>query len=526
MARRRFSVDQIIHILRRIQKGDSDRSIAKCGFGGRNKIRDIREKAEEKGWLGKGEFIPPEDELAQVFILPEVMAPEHTSKVEPYRDTVAEWVKQGIRATTIFDALKRQEPLFEGSYGSVLRFVQNIRAVTKEAYIVIEFEPGECAQVDFGSGPILYNPVTGKEQKTYFFVMTLCCSRHMYVEFVWDQKIKTWLRCHKNAFAWFKKVPKRIILDNLKSAILKACRYDPVVQRSYEEFAREYGFIISPCKPRMPRHKGRVESGVKYIKKTFLPLRDFRNSMAQANQQVREWIMEVGNRIHGTTKQMPLKVFVELEQPALLPLPENPADMAVWAKVKLHPDCHVTYEKAYYSAPYKLVGLELWLKATDKLAELFLEKGGKDEQVALHLLAERPGQRRTNPDHLPPEKLAFFLESPQWCIREAEKVGAHCREFILTLLNKGPVDYLRAAQGVIRLRKKYGGARLEAACYRALLYDNITYRAVNRILKKGLDLEVNDENVYHTEPFLQKSRFGRDISELLYPEKQKERSIA
>jgi len=523
MARKRFTVEQINQIIRRMQLGESNHSIAKAGLACRNKLKRIRDRAKAKGWLDKGVFIPDPDEVAQFFVKPENPVPEQISKVEPYRELVIGWIKKGAQATTIFDGLKRQEPPFEGSYGSVLRFVQSVKESTREVFIVLDFEPGEAAQVDFGTGPILYNPVTKKFQKTYFFVMTLCCSRHMYVEFVWDQKVKTWLRCHKNAFAWFGGIPKKIILDNLKAAILKACRYDPVVQRSYEEFAREYGFIISPCVPRKANHKGRVESGVKYVKKSFLPLRKFKDSLIEANAQVRDWVMEVGSRIHGTTKQMPLTVFVDLEKSALLPIPENPGDLAVWAKVTLHPDCHVSYEKAYYSAPFKYVGQELWLRATDHLVELYIEVGGKTEQIALHPLAERPGQRRKNDAHLPPEKQAFLMENPQWCIDEAEKVGPFCREFIIALLNKGPLDHLRAAQGVIRCRKKYGSQRLEAACRRALHYDNVTYYAVSRILKQGLDVEPIDEEEAPQQSFTFTSRFARDIGKMLHPEKHTER---
>jgi len=122
------------------------------------------------------------------------------------------------------------------------------------------------------------------------------------------------------------------------------------------------------------------------------------------------------------------------------------------------------------------------------------------------------------------EKLAFLMESPQWCIREAEKVGLSCREFIIALLNKGPVEHLRAAQGVMRCRKKYGSPRLEAACRRALYYDNITDGAVNRILKQGLDLESYDEKEALIEPIINNCRFARDIGELLYPEKRTERN--
>lgn len=136
--------------------------------------------------------------------------------------------------------------------------------------------------------------------------MTLCFSRHTYAEIVFDQKTATWLACHRRACEFFGGVPRKMIIDNAKCAITRACYHDPEVQRSYGEMAEGYGFVISPCPPRDPQKKGRVESGVKYVKNSFVPLRTFR-SLDDANAQLRQWIMETaGNRIHGTTRQKPL----------------------------------------------------------------------------------------------------------------------------------------------------------------------------------------------------------------------------
>jgi hypothetical protein len=551
MARRRFRVDQYRDIVRRLQVGESCRSIAKAGLASRNTIREISAIAQRKGWIaasaapsgassrpeadtappGARMVLPGEQEILEAFEEAQHSSPppEHASKVERYRGMVEGWVAQGIRIKTIYQALLRQAPPFEGSYSSVYRFINRIQDRTPEVFVPLSFEPGEAAQVDFGSGPVLTNPQTGKKQRTHFFIMTLCFSRHMYVEFVWDQKVKTWLRCHRNAFAWFSGVPKKIIVDNLKSGITRACRYDPVAQRSYEDLARDYGFIISACKPHTPRHKGRVEAGVKYVKGSFIPLRDFRDSLPETNRQVRQWIQEVGNRTHGTTKQMPSKLFGELEAPALLPIPENPSDLATWAIAKVHPDCHVTYENSYYSVPYQYVGETLWLRETDRIIEVYRDTGGRLAPVALHPLAESPGIWRTTTAHLPPEKLAYLLSTPQHCVTEAGLVGPRCEEFIVSLLGKGHVDYLRAAQGVLRLRKKFGSLRVEAACHRALVFDSISYGSVKRILKAGLDQVALDEVESCIQlPVIGPGRFGRSIASLLQPEKYEgctERSI-
>jgi hypothetical protein len=285
------------------------------------------------------------------------------------------------------------------------------------------------------------------------------------------------------------------------------------VQRSYAECAEGYGFLISPCPPGDPQKKGRVESGVKYLKGNFLPLREFR-TITDANQQLIRWIVEeAGNRIHGTTKQKPLSAFVETERCLLQPLPHRPPELATWAKVKLHGNCHVQFENAYYSAPFRLVHRELWLKATETTVRLFYNL----EMVALHPRLRKPGARSTLDAHLPPEALAYKMHDPQWCLKHAETVGPSCQALIEGLFADRVLDNLRAAQGIIRLGQKYGTGRLEAACRRALGFDNPRYRTVKTILAKGLDQEPSPETAFASlsEPYTGKARFCRDITTLL-----------
>lgn len=141
--------------------------------------------------------------------------------------------------------------------------------------------------MDFGKGPCLFDERTNRMEETWFFVMTLCWSRHQYVELVIHQDVETWLNCHQNAFNWFGGVISKIIIDNAKCAIIKANYHEPHIQRSYEAFAQTYGFIISACPPYDPQKKGRVEAGVKFVKKNFLPLRTF-TSVQDANRQLKE----------------------------------------------------------------------------------------------------------------------------------------------------------------------------------------------------------------------------------------------
>jgi Integrase core domain len=292
MSNRRFEMYQYRQVLVRIRQGDSNRTIARSGLMGRNKVAEVRLLAQEQGWLNPDRPLPDDTELAQHFDQQQPLPSSCISSLEPWRIQITEWHAAGIAGTTICSALTRNHG-FKGSYSAVHRFVrQLVEAQLPEVPLRLCFQAGEAAQVDFGAGPAITDTQTGEIFKTWFFVMTLCWSRHQYAEMVRDQSIATWLSCHRRAFEWFGGVPSRIIIDNPKCAITKACIYDPVVQRAYAEYAEGYTFKIDPCPPRDPQKKGIVESGVKYIKRSFLPLREFR-SLAEANQQLQEWVLGV-----------------------------------------------------------------------------------------------------------------------------------------------------------------------------------------------------------------------------------------
>lgn len=469
-------------VLVRMRQGDSDRQIARSKTMGRRKIAQVREVAAERGWLTPAAPLPDDATLAAAFERPQALPASCVSSLEPWRERIIQWHTQGIQGTTIHAALARDhgDP---GSLSSVYRFVSQLAvALPPDVPLRLCFKPGEAAQVDFGAGPAITHAVTGETRKSWFFVMTLCWSRHQYAEFVPDQSSATWLARHRRAFEWFGGVPGRIIIDNAKCAITKACSHDPQVQRAYAECAEGYGFRIDPCPPHDPQKKGIVESGVKYIKRTFLPLREFR-SLADANRQLAAWVLgEAGNRCHGTTREKPLSRFLA-EKSLLQPLPDVPPQLAVWAKVKVHRDGHVQFDKCLYSVPFRLMGQTLWLKATAQLVTLYRDQ----EAVASHPRQTRPGARSTVPDHLPPEALAWNLHDTQWCLQEAQRIGPQCHALIQALFVDRVLVNLRAAQAVLRLEKPYGCQRLEAACARAVSFGSLRYRSVKAILAKGLD---------------------------------------
>lgn len=502
---------QYRQVLVRLRAGDSERLIARSGLMGRDKAAAFRSLAARCGWLDAEQPLPTDEAIATA-VGQARRARTTVSSAEPWRALVAEWITQGVQGVAIHAALCRTYG-YGGSYSSVHRLIRSIQAaMPAQTTVRLHFEPADAAQLDFGAGPMLAD-ADGVLRRTWAFVMTLAFSRHQYVEFVWDQTVQTWLGCHRRAFEWFGAVPARLIIDNAKCAITRACRNDPLVQRAYAECAEGYGFRIDACPPGQPQLKGIVEAGVKYVKGNFVPLRTFRD-LADLNRQAREWaLQEAGVRIHGTTRRAPLELFAQ-ERPLMRALPAIAPDLGSWHAVTVHRDCHVKFDYALYSAPYTLVGKRLWLRATDTAVALYEDY----RHLATHPRAQRRGERITVGDHLPPNAARFLAHDRAWCLQQARAVGQACATLVEHLLADRVLERLRAAQGVLRLAQQYGAARLECACQRAVAHGSLHYRSVKTILAGDHDLRPDptagiDPHAHHGSH----ARFARNAAELFTP---------
>lgn len=446
-------------------------------------VRKYVQWAEREGLL-----VGPMPDIAQVnerlaATLPPQVPPQQTSTLELYSETVRNMRGRGMELAAIRLRLEEQygQPV---SYEALRRLVKRLEPAEPDVFVRIETPPGQEAQVDFGYAGLTIDPATGKLRKTWFFVMTLSFSRYQYAELVYDQTVATWLECHRRAFEFFGGVPERIVLDNLKAAIIKVCRTDPEVQRSYRELASHYSFLIDPNPPRSPHLKGKVEQGgVHYVKRNFLAGRDPERT-DELNQRLRVWCREVaGLRCHGTTRVAPRLRFESEELPALLPLPASGYDMATWKQVQLHRDCHVAFEQAWYSAPYRLVGQKVWVRGGTRTVKIY----SADEQlIAIHDRA-RCGERRTCLDHLPAGKVAGLTLTRALCREQAAAVGPATAEVVKQLLDHKPVDKLRVAGRLLALAKAHSTARLEEACRLALEHGEGDYLTVKAILAGRLD---------------------------------------
>jgi transposase len=487
MANRRIEMHEYREALYRMRRGERDRQMSRDGVMGRKKLARLRSVAEQEGWLEASKALPPESEILQALRACRQAQCVHvvraaSSSVEPFAQLIEQWYGQGVQAVAIHAALMRNHG-YGGHYSSVRRFVAKLKGRRVEPTMILEFAPGEAAQVDFGAGPTVLDPASGERVRTWFFVMTLCFSRHQYVEFVRDQTVETWQRCHHHALRHFGGVVRRLIIDNPKCAITRAVLEDPEVQRAYAECAQGYGFLVSPCPPADAAKKGIVESGVKYVKGNFLPLREFVD-LDDLNRQAQHWVMhEAGRRIHGTTREQPLALF-ELERASLQPLPARAPDVCAWARCSVHRDTHVQFAYCLYSVPYTLIGTEVFVRATASMVEAF---DAEHRFVASHPRGTRRGQRFTNVEHLPPAAKAWTMQTPRYCLEQAEAVGPACLSLVRRMFGDRVLDRLRGVQGLLRLAETFGPERLEAACRRVGEVDVVSGKTVRLMLEKGLE---------------------------------------
>jgi transposase len=467
-------MNDISDVLERVRRGQSDRAIAQDLHLSRVTVRKYREAFAGLDAAGVAARLR---ELSQR----ERRPAQTISSVAPYQAIVEDLLAQGVEMMTICDRL-RSDHGYQGSYTSVRRFVAKLRPKTPPVTVRVHTGPGEEAQVDFGSAGKFVEPGSGRLRVAYVFVMTLSYSRHQYAELVFDQRVPTWLGLHRRAFASFGGVPAKIVLDNLKAAVLQAALHDPVLGEAYRRFARHYGFLVSPTRPRTPEHKGKVESGVHFVKRSFLAGQAFAD-LAVANTRLQAWVRQrAGTREHGTTRQAPLALFAQ-EQPLLQPLPAAPFELTEIRLATLHRDCHVAIDGSYYSAPYRYVGQRLEVYLFERVVQLYAGL----ELLATHVRATAKGTWRTNAAHYPSAQAAYLEQTPHYCRELARRIGPATFTAVDTLLGERPLDRLRAVQAILRLSESVGKRRLEAACARAVHFGDVRYRRIKDILNAALD---------------------------------------
>lgn len=403
------------------------------------------------------------------------------SNCEPFREIVLAKVEQGLSAQRIYQDLTTDHGARVG-YDSVKRFVRRVRAKTPLPFRRMECAAGEEAQVDFGIGAPLID-AEGKRRRTYVFRVVLSHSRKGYSEATLRQTTEDFLRCLENAFACFGGVPKTLVIDNLKAAVAHPDWFDPELTPKVQSFCRHYGTVILPTKPRTPRHKGKIEAGVKYVKNNALKGRAFAN-LEEEHRFLRDWESNVADRrIHGTTKRQVAKVFDESERATLLPLPVERFACFHEARRKVNRDGHVEVAKAYYSAPPEYLGREVWVRWDARLVRIF----NRDfQQIAVHLRQE-PGRFRTAGEHLAAEKINSLERGADYLLTQVSRIGSQSRQWAEAMLTARGIQGTRVLQGLLAQSRKHPSEVLEKACEIALSHGCFQLRTVRRLLAREAD---------------------------------------
>ncbi len=349
-------------------------------------------------------------------------------------------------------------------------------------------EAGE-AMVDYaGLTMKVDDPATGETRQAEIFVFNLASSCYLYAEAHWSQDLVSWIRGHENAHRAVDGVPPLTIIDNLRSGVSQACRYDPDLNPTFYDFAQHCGTAVIPTRVATPRDKAKAENGVQVVEREVLaPLRHVHFIGLRAlNKAMAERLAVVNRRPMLHIERSRLELLEEIDRPALLPVPIRRFEMAHWKRAKVPVDYHVEFDHHFYSVPYTLIGQHVEIRATADLIEVLADF----TRVASHLRSSVRGRHSTDPAHMPEGHRAYAEWTPERITAEAERIGPQTAAMVAALFDGAahPRQAARACLGLVRLAQQHPPERLEEACRYALAVGALRYKSVKHILLAGLVL--------------------------------------
>ena len=401
------------------------------------------------------------------------------SMAAKWHERIVEMLNSKLSLVRIHEELVKEG--YEGSYNALSYYVRQSN-IKKKSCVRFETFPGEEAQVDFGYVGMMPDK-EGKKRKAYVFNMRLSYSRYDYYEVVFDQKIETWIRCHVNGFNYFGRAPKMIKLDNLKAGVTKVSIYEPMYQREYKMMAEHYQTMLWACRPGEPQEKGKVESGIKYVKNNFFAGREFKDN-ADMNDQLSKWLERANDRIHGTIKEKPREVYENKEKALMIELPAMGYDSCLWHERKVGKNCHITVDNNYYSVPEKYVGEIVYVLVRSKLVQIY---DVNNELLTTHERLEDKGKFSSKNEHYNKYKILVpgFSQCEEHCELTMLKIGKNCHELYCAIKEKDKYSCYRVAKGVAKLAKDYGNETVDLSCKRALHYGVYSYLKIKSIVESN-----------------------------------------
>jgi transposase len=488
MARKPITMHYIKDILRlKHQNHLSVREIAgSCGLPA-STVGDYLQRAESAGlsW-------PLPEGLSEAELLARLMSAGTVSPASGPAKPLPDWPvvhaqlhRPGVTLRLLWQEYRQVHP--EGyQYSRFCELYENW-AQTLEPVLRQVHAPGQKMFVDWAGQKIPIHHADGTTSQASLFVAVLGFSNKLYVEAFPNEQLASWIAGHGHAFAFFEGVTRAVVPDNPKTAVLRPCRYEPTLHRTYQEMAAHYGTVILPARVKKPRDKAKVETGVQIAERQILAaLRDQRFfDVAALNQAIRPRRDQLNAQPFQKLEGSRNSWFEAQEKAALLPLPPQAFEPATWAQATVNIDYHVAVDRHFYSVPYTLIHRQLDARLTAQTVELFYQ--GK--RVAAHRRSEVPGTFPTLEEHRPKSHQRYLEWTPSRLVEWARQTGPQCAQVVERILRSKPhpEQGFRSCLGLMRLGKGVGAERLEAACTRALRLDTCSYQSLKSILEKGLD---------------------------------------
>ncbi|MBV9282896.1 MAG: IS21 family transposase [Chloroflexi bacterium] len=489
MAFREVRVFEVREVLRLWLAGETLRGIERLACIDRKTIRRYLAAAEAAGIRRGG----GDDQLSDEVIgrIVEVVRPHRTDGhgqawrvLGGHHQQIATWVKQDLTAVRICELLEREGTVVP--LRTVQRYVAEMCHRTRgqgPTVRVADGEPGAECQLDFGRMGLVPDPTTGRNRVVHALVFTACYSRHQFVWLSHRQTTAAVIEGCEAAWAFFGGVFKVLIPDNTEAIVDDADALEPRLNQAFAEYAQARGFVIDPARVRHPKDKPRVERNVPFVRRSMFAGETFVD-LADAQRHATEWCTtRAGLRVHGTTQARPAEVFAEEERHLLLPAPAEPYDLPHYATAKVHRDHHIEVAKALYSVPGRLIGARVEVRADRILVRIF----HRGQLVKVHP-RQAPGRRSTDPEDLPAEKTVYAMRDlarlQAMASGHGEAIGAYASALLDTDL---PWTKMRQVYALLGLVKKWGAARVDAACAAALDHDVINVGLIGRILERGTD---------------------------------------
>jgi transposase len=467
-------------------RGLGRRAIAKsCGIA-KSTVTEYLRRAEKAGvsWPLPEEL---DDSALEHLLFPPVIVSPSPRPLPVWEDIHRELSRKSVTLMLLWDEYKAQYP--DGYQYS--QFCDLYRAYAKKLDIAMRqiHHAGEKLFVDYcGQTVPVIDTSTGEVHACQVFVAVLGASNYTYAEATYTQGLPDWIGSHVRALLFIGGAPELLVPDNLLSGITKACRYEPGVNRTYQELAVYYGAAVIPARVRKPKDKAKVEVGVQIVQRWILAALRNRTffSLAELNAAIRELLVKLNNRPFKKLSGNRMSRFLTIDKPALRPLPAVAFEYAEWEiKRRSGIDYHVEIDGHYYSVPYQLRTEYLDVRLTESIVEVFFHS----KRVASHIRSYARGRYTTVADHMPKAHRDYAEWTPERVIRWAAQTGKATEELVTAILSKHthPQQGFRSCLGIITLARKFNKERVEAACTRALAIGGMSFKSVKSILETGLD---------------------------------------